>query len=123
MEEKVRSAPDIKTPLPGPKAKALIDRDKTVVSPSYTRVYPPAASPFAQLAAAQQDDVITALEQDRPSNFTWPSAPAVTPADAKSSTRAKSSARAPTAVTLFIPRANGSNWPGHRCAPSTVKWT
>jgi len=32
--------PDIKTPLPGPKAKALIDRDKTVVSPSYTRGYP-----------------------------------------------------------------------------------
>ena len=28
--------------------------------------------PFAQLAAAQQDDVIAALEQDRPSNFTWP---------------------------------------------------
>src|SRR5881409_2831585 len=34
------SAPQIKTPLPGPKAKALIDRDKTVVSPSYTRGYP-----------------------------------------------------------------------------------
>jgi 4-aminobutyrate aminotransferase len=32
--------PSIKTPLPGPKAKALIDRDKTVVSPSYTRGYP-----------------------------------------------------------------------------------
>ena len=30
----------IKTPLPGPKAKAIIDRDKTVVSPSYTRGYP-----------------------------------------------------------------------------------
>src|SRR5438105_8350014 len=34
------SVPDIKPPLPGPKAKALIDRDKTVVSPSYTRGYP-----------------------------------------------------------------------------------
>jgi 4-aminobutyrate aminotransferase len=34
------SVPDIKTPLPGPKAKALIGRDKTVVSPSYTRGYP-----------------------------------------------------------------------------------
>ena len=34
------SAPDIKTPLPGPNARALIDRDKTVVSPSYTRGYP-----------------------------------------------------------------------------------
>ena len=32
--------PDIKTPLPGPKAQALIDRDAKVVSPSYTRGYP-----------------------------------------------------------------------------------
>src|SRR4051812_41823383 len=32
--------PNIKTPLPGPKAQAIIDRDKTVVSPSYTRGYP-----------------------------------------------------------------------------------
>ena len=35
-----RVVPSIKTLLPGPKAKALIDRDKTVVSPSYTRGYP-----------------------------------------------------------------------------------
>jgi 4-aminobutyrate aminotransferase len=35
-----RVVPSIKTPLPGPRAKALIDRDKTVVSPSYTRGYP-----------------------------------------------------------------------------------
>jgi 4-aminobutyrate aminotransferase len=34
------NAPLIKTPLPGPKAKALIDRDRSVVSPSYTRGYP-----------------------------------------------------------------------------------
>ena len=34
------TAPDIKTALPGPKAKALIDRDARVVSPSYTRPYP-----------------------------------------------------------------------------------
>jgi len=33
-------APLIKTALPGPKAKALIERDKKVVSPSYTRGYP-----------------------------------------------------------------------------------
>jgi 4-aminobutyrate aminotransferase len=33
-------APDIKTSLPGPKAKALIDRDSKYVSPSYTRDYP-----------------------------------------------------------------------------------
>jgi 4-aminobutyrate aminotransferase len=32
--------PHIKTPLPGPKAKALIDRDAAHVSPSYTRAYP-----------------------------------------------------------------------------------
>jgi 4-aminobutyrate aminotransferase len=33
-------APDIKTPLPGPKAKAIIDKDAKFVSPSYTRDYP-----------------------------------------------------------------------------------
>jgi 4-aminobutyrate aminotransferase len=33
-------APQIKTTLPGPLAKALIDRDGLVVSPSYTRSYP-----------------------------------------------------------------------------------
>src|SRR5437870_3639562 len=33
-------APSIKTALPGPRAKAIIDRDKAVVSPSYTRSYP-----------------------------------------------------------------------------------
>ena len=32
--------PDIKTSLPGPKAKAIIDRDRQFVSPSYTRDYP-----------------------------------------------------------------------------------
>src|ERR1700752_4436842 len=34
------NVPDIKTPLPGPKAKAIIERDAKVVSPSYTRDYP-----------------------------------------------------------------------------------
>jgi 4-aminobutyrate aminotransferase len=34
------NAPDIKTPLPGPKAKAIIERDSKYVSPSYTRDYP-----------------------------------------------------------------------------------
>ncbi len=33
-------APDLKTPLPGPKAAALIERDERFVSPSYTRSYP-----------------------------------------------------------------------------------
>jgi 4-aminobutyrate aminotransferase len=32
--------PLIKTPLPGPNAKAIIERDAQVVSPSYTRGYP-----------------------------------------------------------------------------------
>src|SRR5438046_8422122 len=34
------TTPQIKTPLPGPHAKAIIERDKSVVSPSYTRGYP-----------------------------------------------------------------------------------
>ena len=34
------TGPDIKTALPGPRAKALIERDRSVVSPSYTRAYP-----------------------------------------------------------------------------------
>ena len=33
-------APEIHTPLPGPKAKAIIERDRKFVSPSYTRDYP-----------------------------------------------------------------------------------
>src|SRR5262245_44295526 len=40
MEKEVVTVPLIKTALPGPKAKALIDRDARVVSPSYTRGYP-----------------------------------------------------------------------------------
>ncbi|MFI5177064.1 MAG: aminotransferase class III-fold pyridoxal phosphate-dependent enzyme, partial [Vicinamibacterales bacterium] len=34
------TGPSIKTPLPGPKAKAIIERDRARVSPSYTRDYP-----------------------------------------------------------------------------------
>src|SRR5689334_1862746 len=33
-------APEIKTSLPGPKARAIIERDRQFVSPSYTRDYP-----------------------------------------------------------------------------------
>ena len=33
-------APEIKTPLPGPKARAIIEKDAAFVSPSYTRPYP-----------------------------------------------------------------------------------
>jgi 4-aminobutyrate aminotransferase len=36
----MKSMPSIKTALPGPRASALINRDGTVVSPSYTRSYP-----------------------------------------------------------------------------------
>ncbi len=32
--------PSLQGPLPGPKAKAIIERDRAVVSPSYTRCYP-----------------------------------------------------------------------------------
>ncbi len=32
--------PQIRTPLPGPRARAVIERDQTVLSPSYTRSYP-----------------------------------------------------------------------------------
>jgi 4-aminobutyrate aminotransferase len=32
--------PEVKMPLPGPKAKALVERDGAVMSPSYTRDYP-----------------------------------------------------------------------------------
>jgi 4-aminobutyrate aminotransferase len=39
VEEEMK-APEIKTALPGPKARAIIDRDSKVVSPSYTRDYP-----------------------------------------------------------------------------------
>jgi 4-aminobutyrate aminotransferase len=34
------NVPNLKTALPGPKAKAIIDRDANYVSPSYTRAYP-----------------------------------------------------------------------------------
>jgi 4-aminobutyrate aminotransferase len=36
----MKQHPEIRTPLPGPKAAALIKRDAAVVSPSYTRGYP-----------------------------------------------------------------------------------
>ena len=36
----MKTGPEIRTPLPGPRAKAIIERDRSVVSPSYTRGYP-----------------------------------------------------------------------------------
>lgn len=45
ISEHVRpDLPSIAGPLPGPRAKALIERDARVVSPSYTRSYPLAAA-------------------------------------------------------------------------------
>jgi 4-aminobutyrate aminotransferase len=35
-----RRVPDIHTPLPGPRAQALLERDQRYMSPSYTRIYP-----------------------------------------------------------------------------------
>ncbi|MFO0969709.1 MAG: acetyl ornithine aminotransferase family protein [Gemmataceae bacterium] len=35
-----RQVPDIRSELPGPKAKALLERDQQNMSPSYTRIYP-----------------------------------------------------------------------------------
>jgi 4-aminobutyrate aminotransferase len=35
-----RRVPDIHTPLPGPRAHALLERDERYMSPSYTRIYP-----------------------------------------------------------------------------------
>jgi 4-aminobutyrate aminotransferase len=35
-----RTVPDLKTPLPGPRAQELLERDHRFMSPSYTRVYP-----------------------------------------------------------------------------------
>jgi 4-aminobutyrate aminotransferase len=32
--------PEIRTPLPGPRARAVIERDRQALSPSYTRCYP-----------------------------------------------------------------------------------
>src|SRR6266436_928729 len=35
-----RTVPDVRTALPGPNGRVLLDRDKQFVSPSYTRAYP-----------------------------------------------------------------------------------
>src|ERR1700758_5357852 len=40
VEAKNSGLPHLVTALPGPKAKQLVERDRAVVSPSYTRDYP-----------------------------------------------------------------------------------
>ena len=40
MSASTRAVPQIRTALPGPNAAAIIERDRNVVSPSYTREYP-----------------------------------------------------------------------------------
>src|SRR5205809_8112036 len=35
-----QTVPNIRTELPGPRARELLDRDARFVSPSYTRIYP-----------------------------------------------------------------------------------
>lgn len=40
LQEVLRNLPRLMTPLPGPKAQAIIERDQKVMSPSYTRSYP-----------------------------------------------------------------------------------
>src|SRR5437016_7454049 len=35
-----RAVPDVRTSLPGAKARALLERDQRYMSPSYTRIYP-----------------------------------------------------------------------------------
>lgn len=39
-EKKLSSLPELITALPGPKAKEIVERDRRVISPSYTREYP-----------------------------------------------------------------------------------
>ena len=36
----IREVPDLRTELPGPIARALLERDQRYMSPSYTRIYP-----------------------------------------------------------------------------------
>ena len=40
--------PEIKTALPGPNARRMLERDKQYVSPSYTRSYPLVAAGLAR---------------------------------------------------------------------------
>jgi 4-aminobutyrate aminotransferase len=63
MRQRSERVPDIRTELPGPKAKALIELDEQFTSPSYTRMYP--------LAVARGDGaVIEDVDGNRFLDFT-----------------------------------------------------
>src|SRR6516225_6860697 len=56
IREQVRlNLPHIDGPLPGPRARAIIERDRRVVSPSYTRPYPMVAASGAGLVVEDVD--------------------------------------------------------------------
>ncbi len=62
--ESVRSdLPSLVTPLPGPKASAVIERDGAVVSPSYTRCYP-------LVAARGEGTIVEDIDGNRFLDFT-----------------------------------------------------
>ena len=52
--KRVQTVPEIRTKLPGPQARALIESDEQVTSSSYTRAYPLAV---ARAQAATIEDV------------------------------------------------------------------
>ncbi len=69
MQVAEKKLPHLVTPLPGPKAKQIVERDHMVVSPSYTRDYTtwssrrpiPAIIPWSQrLASARLSKMSTA---------------------------------------------------------------
>src|SRR6202049_4865957 len=53
--------PQLVTPLPGPMARAIVDRDQRVLSPSYTRDYPLVAK-FGRGATVEDVDGNTFLD-------------------------------------------------------------
>ena len=63
MLDRPRDLPDIRTELPGPKAKQLIESDQQYTSPSYTREYPLAV-------ASGQGAIIEDLDGNRFLDFT-----------------------------------------------------
>jgi len=54
----MKKLPLIHTPLPGPKARKLINQDRTYVSPSYTRYYPLVVEKAKGPARTWRNDII-----------------------------------------------------------------